>query len=84
MKVSWRFRRWLIRSYRPAADNALYEFQTSAIVILAMFVWMTWAILTYGTACAFVLTLPTSAPVIAWMERRTDWLTRKYDRGLID
>lgn len=82
--VSWRFRRALIRSFRPAAASALHEFQTIAIVGLAVLVWMTWANLCYGEVRAFLITLPTSLPAILWMQRRRDWLNRKDERGLLD
>ena len=84
MNVRWRWRRWLIRSFRPAQESGLHELQTNAIVILAIIDWMLWAILKYGTVGALVLTVPTSLPAAMWMDRRRLWLDRKDDRGLLD
>ena len=83
-KASWQFRRALIRSFQPAAASLLHEFQTNAIVALAIIDWMLWAIRTYGTLGALVLTVPTSLPAVMWADRRRAWLDRKNHRGLLD
>lgn len=72
--------RLLLRSYRSAQESVVRETQIILIVLLAILVWMTWGMLTFGKLPAFILTLPTSLPALAWLDRQQAWIDRRDQR----
>jgi len=74
-------RRQLLRSFRATSGSLVHELQTITIVFLAVLAWMLWAILTFGTVPAFFLTVPTSLPALAWLDRRRVWIDRLDERA---